>query len=139
MSWIGLPDGLAAHANLSPDLARALLCPLAMTQPTSQLRITRSDAGARLTTLSLEGRLAEREWTALCAAREACGDRLVVLELSGLRFLGREVARRLDAWRREGIGLCGGSGFIRELLRLEELAPVETRAASEADRMGGTR
>jgi hypothetical protein len=130
-------NGLEPHTARASALARALLQDLGMTH-TSQLRITRCDAGARLTTLSLEGRLAEREWQALEAARKACGERLVVLELSGLRFLGPGIARRLHAWRREGVGLCGGSGFIRELLRLEELAALEITSTSESQSMGGT-
>lgn len=105
----------------------------------SQLRITRSDAGARLTTLHLEGRLAEAEWPALRSAREACGDRPLALELSGLRYLDPDIARLLTEWRRDGVGLCGGSGFIRELLRLEEQSTRDARPSPAAGNQGGSR
>jgi RNA polymerase sigma-70 factor (ECF subfamily) len=41
----------------------------------------------------------------------------VELDLSGLAFVAWEAARGLAALRREGVGLRGGSGFVRELLR----------------------
>jgi hypothetical protein len=83
----------------------------------ARLRITRNDVGVRHTTLRLEGRLGGEDWSELAAARAECAGRLLELDLSGLAFVAWEAARGLAALRREGVGLRGGSGFVRELLR----------------------
>jgi hypothetical protein len=86
----------------------------------SRLRIDRIDQGPRATTLRLEGRLDASDWDALAAVRAECASRLLVIDLSGLAYLAWEEARRLVALRREGVGVRGGSGFVRELLRSAE-------------------
>ncbi len=102
-----------------------------MTRPghRSQLRITRCDLGPRDTTLRLEGRLDASDWDALATVRGECSHRRVALDLSGLAFLAWDTAQRLVALRREGVGLRGGSGFVRELLRS---AASEARSEPEA-------
>jgi hypothetical protein len=104
----------------------------------SQLRITRRDGGGRRTTLRLEGRLDRSGWEALAAARADCADRLVALDLSGLAFVAWDAARSLAALRREGVGLRGASGFVRELLRTATASErsedaLATGSRSEAD------
>ncbi len=112
-----------------------------MTWPyhSAQLRITREDAGARLTTFRLEGRLTDAGWEALAGARETCRGRLLALDLSGLRYLDSSAARRLASWRREGVGLCGGSGFIRELLHSADRLAADARSSPDLGAQGGSR
>jgi hypothetical protein len=82
----------------------------------------------------LEGHLSAAGWDALCEVRAACGGLPVAVDLGGLRFVDPEPARQLAAWRREGVRLRGGSGFVRELLRaadedIEDALPEENRDA----------
>ena len=67
--------------------------------------------------LRLEGRFDGHQLRELAAAHAECADRVVVLDLSGVAYLGWEAARSLATLQRAGVALRGGSGFVRELLR----------------------
>jgi ABC-type transporter Mla MlaB component len=86
------------------------------------LMITRLDASDRRKTLKLEGKLLAPWISELEAAcREALATRSpVCLDLRGLRFVDAEGARFLADLIRDGAQVVGCSGFVAEMLHLEE-------------------
>jgi ABC-type transporter Mla MlaB component len=86
------------------------------------LMITRLDASDRRRTLKLEGKLLAPWISELEAAcREAFATRSpVCLDLRGLRFVDAEGARLLADLIRDGAQVIGCSGFVAEMLHLEE-------------------
>jgi len=85
------------------------------------LRITRIDGQDSTQTFKLEGKLRE-PWVAevlkVCTARDS---RLggTWLDLSGLTFVDQEGAKVLKELIRRGIAVSACSGFVAELLHLE--------------------
>ena len=86
------------------------------------LMITRLDTSDRRRTLKLEDKLLAPWISELeTACREALATRSpVCLDLRGLRFVDTEGARFLASLIRDGAQVVGCSGFVAEMLRLEE-------------------
>jgi anti-anti-sigma regulatory factor len=86
------------------------------------LMITRLDTSDRRRTLKLEGKLFAPWISELeTACREAFATRSpVCLDLRGLRFVDAEGARFLASLIRDGVPVIGCSGFVAEMIHLEE-------------------
>jgi hypothetical protein len=86
------------------------------------LRITRIEGRESSLTFKLEGQLLEPwviEVLKVCAADGSrAGD--TSLDLSGLTFVDQAGARLLRDLVHRGIGISAASGFVAELLRLED-------------------
>jgi hypothetical protein len=86
------------------------------------LKITRIERRDSSLTFKLEGRLLE-PWVAevlnVCTSRDGrAGD--TNLDLSGVTFVDQAGARLLRDLVRRGIAISATSGFVAELLRLED-------------------
>ena len=86
------------------------------------LMITRLDANDRRGTLKLEGKLLAR-W--IGELQTACRENFVnpsqvALDLRGVTFVDAEGARFLANLIRDGAQVTGCSGFVAEMLHLEE-------------------
>jgi hypothetical protein len=85
------------------------------------LKITRIDGPDSMVTFKLEGKLLE-PWVAevlkVCTSPEGQAGR-TSLDLSGLTFLDQEGAKLLKDLIRRGIAVTACSGFVAELLHLE--------------------
>jgi ABC-type transporter Mla MlaB component len=86
------------------------------------LMITRLDASDRKGTLKLEGKLVAPWIDELqTACREAfVNSSQIRLDLRGLTFVDAEGARLLASLIRDGALVIGCSGFVAEMLHLEE-------------------
>jgi anti-anti-sigma regulatory factor len=86
------------------------------------LKITRIEGRDSSLTFKLEGRLLE-PWVSevlnVCTAR-GFRARDTSLDLSGVTFVDQAGARLLRDLVRRGIGISATSGFVTELLRLED-------------------
>lgn len=85
------------------------------------LRITRIDGEDSAQTVKLEGKLLEPwvgEVLTVCAPREGRSGR-TRLDLSGLTFVDAAGAELLRALIRQGSAVAACSGFVAELLHLE--------------------
>ena len=83
------------------------------------LKITRNDLDSIQTTLHLEGRVTQTDLPELERSRtefQQAGRRLV-LDLSGVSFVGREGVAALQRMRLDGIIITGCSPFVAELLQ----------------------
>jgi anti-anti-sigma regulatory factor len=86
------------------------------------LRITTIDCGPATTIFKLEGKLLGpwiSELESACSASQVSPDR-VHLDLQGLTFVDAEGARFLESLIRDGARVIACSGFVAEILRLEE-------------------
>lgn len=86
------------------------------------LMITRLDASDRRRTLKVEGKLLAPWISELeTACREAFATRSpVCLDLRGLSFVDAEGARFLASLIRDGVPVIGCSGFVAEMIQLED-------------------
>jgi hypothetical protein len=98
-----------------------------ITREGTPLRITVIETRPGDAVVLLEGHLTHASWAELDEVRAACGDRRLSIDLAGLLFVDPLPARRLAAWRHEGVQLRGGSGFVRELLRTAERSDTGAR------------
>jgi ABC-type transporter Mla MlaB component len=110
-----------------PNVFRAVGTTIALSQgclglETAMLMITRLDANDRRGTLKLEGKLLAR-W--IGELQTACRENFVnpsqvALDLRGVTFVDAEGARFLANLIRDGAQVTGCSGFVAEMIHLEE-------------------
>lgn len=88
------------------------------------LRISVASRGPPEIVLKLEGQVA-REWVPLLdqEVRHWLGQRpRVVLDLDGVQHLDHAALDLLERWHHQGVGLRGGSLFVKALLESRGLA-----------------